>query len=129
MIIKSFELNKIEYKEKFFLLYGENQGHKDEIIKNKFKKKYVECTYSYDENQILNNQESFFNEILSKSFFEKEKLIIVNRATDKITEIINEIIEKNISGLVLILNSNVLVKKSKLRNLFEKNKNQIIIII
>jgi len=125
MIIKSFELNKIEYKEKFFLLYGENQGHKDEIIKNKFKKKYAECTYFYDENQILNNQESFFNEILSKSFFEKEKLIIVNRATDKITEIINEIIEKNISGLVLILNSNVLVKKSKLRNLFEKNKNAI----
>jgi len=62
MIIKSFELNKIEYKEKFFLLYGENQGHKDEIIKNKFKKKYAECTYFYDENQILNNQESFFNE-------------------------------------------------------------------
>tara|TARA_B100000795_G_scaffold249746_1_gene217455 strand:- start:732 stop:1724 length:993 start_codon:yes stop_codon:yes gene_type:complete len=125
MIIKSFELNKTEYKEKFFLLYGENQGHKDEIINNKFKKKYAECTYFYDENQILNNQESFFNEILSKSFFEKEKLIIVNRATDKITEIINEIIEKNISGLVLILNSNVLIKKSKLRNLFEKNKNAI----
>ena len=67
MIIKSFELNKTEYKEKFFLLYGENQGHKDEIINNKFKKKYAECTYFYDENQILNNQESFFNEISSNT--------------------------------------------------------------
>ena len=62
---------------------------------------------------------------MSKSFFEKEKLIIINRATDKITDLIEEIIEKNISGLVLVLNSNILVKKSKLRNLFEKNKNTI----
>ena len=57
----------------------------------------------YDENEILNNQESFYNELLSKSFFEKEKLIIINRATDKIKDIIEEIIEKNISDLSLSL--------------------------
>ena len=125
MIVKSFDLNKNSFKENFYLLYGENQGHKDQIIKNKFKDKYSECTYSYDENEILNNQESFYNELLSKSFFEKEKLIIINRATDKIKDIIEEIIEKNISDLVLVLNSNTLIKKSKLRNLFEKNKHTI----
>ena len=125
MIIKSFDLNKNNFKENFYLLYGENQGYKDQIIKSKFKDKYSECTYSYDENEILNNQESFYNELISKSFFEKEKLIIVNRATDKIKNIIEEIIEKDISDLVLVLNSNTLIKKSKLRNLFEKNKHTI----
>ena len=125
MIIKSFDLNKNNFKENFYLLYGENQGYKDQIIKSKFKDKYSECTYSYDENEILNNRESFYNELISKSFFEKEKLIIINRATDKIKDIIEEIIEKNISDLVLVLNSNTLIKKSKLRNLFEKNKHTI----
>jgi len=125
MIIKSFDLNKNNFKENFYLLHGENQGYKDQIIKSKFKDKYSECTYSYDENEILNNQESFYNELISKSFFEKEKLIIINRATDKIKDIIEEIIEKNISDLVLVLNSNTLIKKSKLRNLFEKNKHTI----
>ena len=65
MIIKSFDLNKNNFKENFYLLYGENQGYKDQIIKSKFKDKYSECTYSYDENEILNNQESFYNELIS----------------------------------------------------------------
>ena len=95
MIIKSFEINKIDYKKQFFLFYGNNLGHKDQIIKEKFKKKYSECTYYYDEAEIIKNKEIFFNNILSKSFFEKEKLIIVNRATDKIKEIIEEVIEKD----------------------------------
>ena len=125
MIIKSFEINKIDYKKQFFLFYGNNLGHKDQIIKEKFKKKYSECTYYYDEAEIIKNKEIFFNNILSKSFFEKEKLIIVNRATDKIKEIIEEVIEKEIGDIILILNSSALEKKSKLRALFEKNKNTI----
>ena len=89
MTIKSFEIAKIDLKNKrFFLLYGANEGHKNEVIENNFKKKYLEKTYYYDENEILNNQDNFFNEILSKSFFESEKLIIVNRASDKIKKII-----------------------------------------
>ena len=125
MIIKNFEINKVDYKKQFFLFYGNNQGHKNQIIKEKFKKKYSECTYYYDESEIINNKEIFFSNILSKSFFEKEKLIIINRATDKIKEIIEEIIEKEISDIILILNSSALEKKSKLRALFEKNKNTI----
>ena len=122
MIIKSFELNKIDYKNKFFLLYGENQGHKSQVIDEKFKKNFTESVYRYEESEILNNQESFFNNILSQSFFETKKLIIVNRATDKIKNIIEEIIEKNITDLVIVLNSGALDKKSKLRNFFEKSK-------
>ena len=128
MIIKSFELNKINFKSKyFFLLYGVNQGHKNQIIEEKFKKGFSENIYYYDENEILSNEDNFFNNILSKSFFETEKLIIVNRATDKIKNIVEEIIDKKINDLILVLNANTLEKKSKLRSLFEKNSETICI--
>jgi DNA polymerase III subunit delta len=122
MIIKSFELNKIDNKNKFFLFYGENQGYKNQIIQEKFKKKYLECTYLYEEAEILSNKEIFFNNVLSKSFFEEEKLIIINRGTDKVKDVLEEIIDKQINDLVIIVNSGILEKKSKLRALFEKNK-------
>ena len=125
MIIKSFELEKNTPKSNFLLFYGENQGYKKQIIEENFKRKFIESTYYYEELDILNNKEDFFSNILSKSFFENEKLIIINRATDKIKDTIEEIIEKDISDLVLILNSNTLEKKSKLRALFEKNKKTI----
>ena len=123
MIIKSFELNKINLKKhNLFLFYGENEGHKNQIIENNFKKKFLEKTFYYDENEILNNRDNFLENILSKSFFENEKLIIINRATDKIIMILDEILEKQIDELVLIVNSTSLDKKSKLRSFFEKNK-------
>ena len=122
MIIKSFELDKIKIMGSFFLFYGENQGHKNEIIKNKFRIKYKDSTYNYDESEILNNKENFFNNVLSKSFFENEKLIIINRVTDKILSIVKELIEKKIEDVVLILNADILEKKSKTRSLFEKDK-------
>tara|TARA_B110000971_G_scaffold9814_1_gene9513 strand:- start:1275 stop:2267 length:993 start_codon:yes stop_codon:yes gene_type:complete len=123
MIIKSFELNKIDFKHKFFLLHGENQGHKNEVINEKFKKKYSNSIYFYEESEILKNQENFFSTILSRSFFEEEKLIIIDRTTDKIKDLIEEIIEKKIKDIIIVLNSSTLEKKSKLRTLFEKNKN------
>ena len=123
MIIKSFELNKVDLKKNnFFLFYGENEGLKKEIIGNNFKNNYPKKTFYYDESEVLNNKSNFFEEILSKSFFENEKLIIISRSTDKITSIIEEILEKKIDDLVLILNSGSLEKRSKLRLLFEKNK-------
>jgi DNA polymerase-3 subunit delta len=123
MIVKAFELNKINVKNKnYFLLYGENQGHKTEIIEKEFKKLSSESIYRYEENEIFANEEDFFNNLLSKSFFENHKLIIITRATDKIKNIIEEIIEKKIQDLTIVLNANILEKKSKLRNFFEKNK-------
>ena len=123
MITKSFELEKIDLKSKqLFLLYGENQGHKNEIIEKKFKKNYSDNIYYYEESEILNNEKNFFDNILSKSFFEKEKLIIISRISDKIKDIIEEIIEKKIKDIVIVLNANTLEKKSKLRSLFEKKR-------
>ena len=123
MIIKSYEINKINLKKNnVYLLYGENEGFKNKIIDDTFKK-FSKNIYKYDEKEILNNKENFFNKILSKSFFETEKLIIILRSTDKIVNIIEEIIEKNIEDTKIILLANILEKKSKLRMLFEKNKN------
>ena len=123
MIIKSYELDKLDLKKKqFFLFYGENQGFKSDIIERKFKKENLENTYHYDENEILKNEENFFNNILSRSFFENKKLIIISRVSDKIKEIIEEVIDKKIEDITIILNADILEKKSKLRSFFEKNK-------
>ena len=96
MIFKVYELAKIDVsKNKYFLFYGENQGHKNEVIQ-KFKKSYLESIYQYDESEILNNIENFLNKILNKSFFENTKLIVINRSTDKMKDIMEEVIEKKI---------------------------------
>jgi DNA polymerase III subunit delta len=128
MIIKQYEIDKIDLKKNsFFLLYGENQGLKNEIIENKFKKNYLKKTYIYEESEILNNKNNFFESITTQSFFESEKLIIINRASDKIANLIEEVIEKSIDDLILLLNANTLEKKSKLRSIFEKSKEMLTI--
>ena len=127
MIIKSYELNKINLKKNnVYLLYGENEGFKNKIINDIFKE-FLKNTYKYDEKEILDNKENFFNSILSKSFFETEKIIIISRSSDKIANIIEEVLEKYIEDTKIILLAGILEKKSKLRLLFEKNKNIICI--
>jgi len=124
MIIKSFELNKINQKNtSYYLFYGENEGHKTDSINNIFNINSLENIYRYEEKEILENPEIFFNSIITKSFFENEKIIVISRVGDKIFHIIEEIIEKNLDDIKIILNAGLLEKKSKLRNLFEKNKN------
>ena len=123
MIIKSYEINKIiNNKKNIYLFYGENEGYKNEIIKKFFEINFLKKIYRYDEKEILENKENFYNSILTKSFFENEKLIIISRATDKIKDIVEEIIEKKVTDITIVLNANLLEKKSKLRNFFEKNK-------
>ena len=126
MIHKVFEINKINLKKyNLFLFYGENEGYKNEIIKNNFEKNYPNKIYRYDEKEILEKKDDFFNSILSKSFFENEKLIIISRASDKLKDIIEEISLKTIEDIKIICSSNILEKKSKLRNFFEKDKNAV----
>ena len=121
MIIKSFETNKIELdKNKFILLYGQNNGLKNETLKNLIKKKKE--AFNYDEKEILDESNSFLEQIFSRSLFEKEKTIIINRATDKILEIIEKIDLKKIEDLKIVILANNLEKRSKLRVFFEKHK-------
>jgi len=123
MIIKSFEISKIKLNNhKFYLFYGDNEGLKEETIKDLFEKNYSNKIHRYEEKEILDNINNFFNSILTKSFFDNEKLIIINRATDKIKNIIEELIEKNPEDIQIILNSKNLEKKSILRKIFEKEK-------
>ena len=123
MIIKSFEISKINFnKNNFYLLYGENEGYKNEVIKKYFEKIYPNSIYRHDENQILDDKDEFLNGLLSKSFFDIKKLIIISRVSDKIVDLIKEIISKNIKDITIILSAKILEKKSKLRNFFEKEK-------
>jgi len=123
MIFKSFEINKINFnKNNFYLLYGENEGYKNEVIKKYFEKIYPNSIYRHDENQILDDKDKFLNGLLSKSFFDIKKLIIISRVSDKIVDLIEEIISKNIKDITIILSAKILEKKSKLRNFFEKEK-------
>ena len=128
MIIKFYELKKIlDKKKNFFLLYGKNDGLVNECVNTLSKIEQGENVSRYEENEILNNVDIFKEEIFNKSFFEDNKLIIINRSSDKILGIIEEIIEKNIGDLRIILKSGQLEKKSKLRTFFEKNSDIIII--
>ena len=128
MIIKSFETEKIKsIKNNLILLYGANEGHKNQIINELFKRFFKGEVLRFEENEILTNHERVISNLMNKSLFEEEKLIIISRASDKIFRLISEIIEREIDKIKIIINSDILDKKSKLRNLFEKDKNLICI--
>ena len=123
MIIKFFNLNDLkESKSNFFLFYGENEGQKDDAIYNIFLKNFKGEVVKYDENQILENKDIFLETCLNESLFESEKIIQVSRVTSKLFDIIKELTSKKIYNKKIIFNSNILEKKSKIRNLFETEK-------
>ena len=121
MILKTYDLDK-NINAKIFLFHGVNDGQKEEIIEKKFKPLFGENLFKYLENEIFSDIDNFYNQVLSKSFFEKNKLIIIKDASDKIKNEIEILKEKNLDDIKIILISNILDKKSKLRNLFEKEK-------
>jgi DNA polymerase-3 subunit delta len=123
MILKSTELNNLNLNlYNFYLFYGVNEGLKEVTIKNLFEINYQDRIHRYEEKEILDNINSFFDNVLTKSFFDNEKLIIISRATEKIREVIVELIEKQPKDIKIILNSKNLEKKSALRKIFEKEK-------
>jgi len=127
MISKFYEIAKYKDKIGYYLLYGENDGQKLDIIETNFNYFTKESTYKYSEREILADTNIFIEDLYSKSFFEKEKLIIISEATDKILKLITEIIESKVKDIVIILLAKKLDKKSKLRNFFEKEKRAVII--
>jgi DNA polymerase-3 subunit delta len=126
MILRSFELNKISKDAIFHLVYGTNEGLKTECI-NEILKKNNARVFNYDEIQIEDQEGSFYENILSGSLFESSKIILINRASDKIYNVIYDLIDRNISNTKIIINAYTLDTKSKLRSLFEKNKDLICI--
>ncbi len=123
MIYKSYliEGNIDLLKENIILFYGENLGLKDDL-KNKIKDNKKEASILiYNQDDILKNEDLFFNEILNESLFEEKKIFFINEATDKILNIIENIRDK-IDNHEIFLFSEILEKKSKIRNYFEKDK-------
>ena len=127
MIIKFYELIKID-KNKFhiFLLYGKNEGLQNQTLKENFIINLKGEVLKYDEQEFIVNYENIASEILTKSLFKDEKLIIISRASDKILRYIEELSDKKITDLKIVLKSGQLDKKSKLRGFFEKNKNFVV---
>ena len=126
MILKYFETEKINLKKtKLFLLYGKNSSLIKETI-NKIAFSDGE-SFQYDEKEILENEKVFFENILVESLFDKNKTIIINRSTDKILKVINEIFDKSLENNIVIITAENLEKKSKLRSLFEKERNLVCI--
>ena len=121
MILKSYEINKINQNiNHFILFYGKNEGLKNEALNILVKNK--NNISNYEEKEILENENIFIENILSKSLFEEEKSIVIKRATDKILKIIEILHLKDLEETTIIINSENLEKKSKLRSFFEKDK-------
>ena len=121
MILRSYEINKIDQNiNHLILFYGKNEGLKNEaldiLIKDRNK------ISSYDEKEILDNENNFIENILSKSLFDEKKFIVIKRSTDKILKIVEILNLKNLEDVTIFINSDNLEKKSKLRSFFEKDK-------
>ena len=123
MIIKSFEVDKLNSLNfRIHLIYGNNEGLKEDILNNYYLKNFNGDLLKYDEQDILGNKDEFISSLLTKSLFESKKIIIISRATEKLYDLIVDILEREISEIKIIIKSKNLEKKSKLRSIFEKEK-------
>ena len=126
MIVKFYEVDKLNLSNvKFFLLHGQNDGFKNEIISELILKNKKEKTLKYDEKEIFENKDIFYDNVFNGSLFDNGQLIIINRITDKLLTILLEISEKNLNDIFFILNADILDKRSKLRAFIEKNDNSV----
>ena len=124
MIIKSFQLDKINFKTfDIFLLYGKNEGFKNEVINKYFVDKLDGELTKYDEQEFIENSEIIVSELLNKSLFDNQKILIISRVSDKIIKIIQDLLQRDLLDTKIILKASSLEKKSKIRNFFEKDKN------
>ena len=120
MIFKTFDLESKKLLNNISLFYGSNDGFKDEIL-NKFIKEFKGEILRYEELELISKKEDFISEIKNETLFTDERLIIISRATNKILEFLEYLLSYSIKNISLIILSENLEKKSKLRQLFEKN--------
>ena len=128
MIKKYFDLKKTNLSNfNLFLFYGKNDGLQNEVINDIFTNNFKGIVHTYDESEFINNYETVASELLTKSLFDKEKIIIISRTSDKILKFVEEILDKGIKDIKIILKSSELDKRSKIRNFFENRKDLIIV--
>ena len=128
MILKPYQISSSNInKSNFFLLYGQNEGQKNEVIQKIFESGYTKNIFRYDEDEVFNIYKNFISEISNRSFFEEKKIIVISRVSEKILSLINDVREKKIEDIKIIINSKPLDRKSKLRSEFENEKDMICI--
>ena len=127
MLLKSQELNlktKDFFKGKIILLYGENQDlikdiNEQIIIKFKGEQKIQKNIFEED---VIKNPENIINYYINGSLFDENKnILIIKNCSDKIIETLNKI-KNNIDENIIIINSEILLKNSKLRQFGEYDK-------
>ena len=122
MILKSNDIRKINTGlNKAILLYGKNDGFKAQITAQLIEGR--KNIFNYDQYEILNDEEKFIESLLTNSLFEDEKTILIKRVNDKIINIIQNIEIDQLDNILIIIDSENLDKRSKLRSFFEKSKN------
>ncbi len=123
MIIKNFELEKLKsLKFNIHLIYGNNEGLKEDIIDHYYLKDFKGEVLKYEEEEILKNKNDFISNLFTPSLFKVDKLVIISRVSEKFAGLLNEILDKEIIETKIIIKTSNLEKKSKLRNFFEKEK-------
>ena len=127
MLLKSQELNlkkKDFFKGKIILLYGENQDlikDLNEQIIIKFSDEKIIAKNIF-EDDIIKDPENIINYYLNGSLFDDNKNIsVIKSCSDKILDTINKI-KNNVNDSFIILNSEILLKNSKLRQFGEYDK-------
>ena len=127
MLLKSQELNlkkKDFFKRRIILLYGENQDlikdlNEQIIIKFKDEQKVQKNIYEED---VIKNPENTINYYLNGSLFDENKnILVIKNCSDKIIETLNKI-KNNIDENTIIINAEILLKNSKLRQFGEYDK-------
>ena len=124
MIFKSYliEQNNNLNNKNILLFYGENVGLINEFKKKiKLKNKNSEIV-RFNQEEIIKDEEKFVNEIFNISLFDKKKIYFIESSSDKILEVFKNI-EDKLSDQKIYLFAELLDKKSKLRNYFEKSSN------
>ena len=128
MIFKNYEIeNNINSIQKnIYLFYGENYGFKQDI-KNKIKLNDSKTIVkSFFQDEILKNEDDFYEELFNASLFGEKKINFIEKADDKILDIIKKI-SKKLTDQKIFLFAEILDKKSKIRSHFEKSKDLAII--
>ena len=127
MLLKSQELNlkkKDFFKGKIVLLYGENQDlikdlNEQILIKFKDEQKVQKNIFEED---VIKNSENTINYYLNGSLFDENKnILVIKNCSDKIIETLNKI-KNNIDENTIIINAEILLKNSKLRQFGEYDK-------
>ena len=125
MILKFYETKKIDTtKSKIILFYGKNERQIKDTVDHLVNEKEL---LNYEQNEIIEKNKDFYDEIYTKSLFGESRAIIIKRVNDKILSTIQDIDTSKIENTLVILIADTLDKRSKLRSKFEKDKSFICI--